>query len=205
MKSIEDRTDLAAAKQQTELARRGVHDIELSFLPTVNLQTTYNLSAQPFYADYRGSAGGGGGFGLPNGVVDRTNVMHFWTIAGTLSWVIFDGGARYGNLRDNRAQVEQALAREEKARRSASLEIVQKARYVDVSEQSRQVAQTNRDLARETDRLTRLSFDLGRGTSLELVDAARALRQAEIQLAVNEFQVVQAKIRTLLALSTCEY
>ena len=55
------------------------------------------------------------------------------------------------------------------------------------------------------DRLARLNFQLGRGTSLDLVDAARQLRQAEIQLAVQEFNTVQAKIAALLALSDCNY
>jgi outer membrane protein TolC len=76
---------------------------------------------------------------------------------------------------------------------------------VQVAEQARQVAEKTRDLARETDRLTRVSFGLGRGTSLELVDAGRQLRDAESTLALREFDVVQAKIRALLALSLCEY
>ena len=67
------------------------------------------------------------------------------------------------------------------------------------------VAETSRKLSEQADRLARTNFELGQGTSLELVEAARRLREAEIQLAVREFELVQAKIRALLSLSICRY
>ena len=186
--SVDERADVASAREQVAVERRQLHDIELSFAPTVNLVTSYNLNVTP--AQF---------------AVDQTNTLHTWTIAGVLSWTIFDGGARYGLLRDNRAQIEQQLATTEATRRQATMEVIQTARSVQVAEQARQVAEKTRDLARETDRLTRVSFGLGRGTSLELVDAGRQLRDAESTLALREFDAVQAKIRALLALSLCEY
>jgi outer membrane protein TolC len=186
--SVEDRPDVAAAREQIGVERRQLRDVELSFAPTVNLVTTYSVNVTP--ATF---------------AVDQTNTLHTWTIAGVLNWTIFDGGARYGLLRDNRAQIEQQIATTEAARRQATMEVIQTARSVQVAEQARQVAEKTRDLARETDRLTRVSFGLGRGTSLELVDAGRQLRDAESTLALREFDVVQAKIRALLALSLCEY
>jgi outer membrane protein TolC len=101
--------------------------------------------------------------------------------------------------------VGQAEARMEQTRRNASIEVKRTLRGVEVAEQSRKVAEQSRVLAQETERLARVSFELGRGTSLELVDAARQLRQSEVQLALREFEVVQAKLRALLALSNCDY
>ena len=196
--SVEDRPDVAAAREQITVERRQLHDVELAFAPTVNLVTTYSATVAPFFAAFQAPTG-------ETVVVDRTNTLHSWTIAGVLSWTIFDGGVRYGLLRDNRAQIEQQIQTTEATRRQATLDVIQSARAVQVADLTRSVAEKTRDLARETDRLTRVSYGLGKGTSLELIDAGRQLREAEITLALREFDVVQTKIRALLALSICEY
>lgn len=191
--SAETRTDVVLSQERIELAKRGVRDVELAFWPTVNVVTTYSATVTPYFAS------------LPTGEVDRKNTLHTWTIAGVLSWNIFDGGTRYGNLQDTRAQVDQAEARAEATKRAAVLQVVQATRSVSVAEEARKVAERSRDLAKEAERLARVGFQLGRGTSLELVDAGRSLREAEIQLALKEFDTIEAKIQALLALSTCTY
>lgn len=199
VESVEERSDVAAAKERVEMARRSHQDVELQYYPTIDLRSNYTMSIQPFFAVF------GGQNGTPPQTVDTTNLLHSWTIAGVLTWNIYDGGTRAALLRDTSVQVEQAEARVEQARRNASIEVRRTMRGVDVAEQSRKVAAQARDLAKETERLARVSFELGRGTSLELVDAARQLRQAEVQLALREFELVQAKLRALLALSNCDY
>ena len=128
-----------------------------------------------------------------------------WTIAGVLSIPIFDGGVKYGALRDTRAQADQSVQRLEAARRGATIEVVQARRSVDVADESRRVAERARDLARETERLSRVSFQAGTGTSLDLIESGRRLREAESQLALQEFNLVQARIAALLALSRCNW
>jgi hypothetical protein len=76
---------------------------------------------------------------------------------------------------------------------------------VEVSETSRKVAADQRALAAETDRLTRAGYIEGQGTSLELVTAAAALRQAEINLALQEFAVVKARVLAVLSLANCPW
>ncbi|MCU0656724.1 MAG: TolC family protein [Polyangiaceae bacterium] len=197
--AVEERTDVLVARERVEQARRSHRDVELQFYPTVDLRSNYNLTLQPFFTVF------GGSNGIPRQTVDTTNTLHSWTIAGVLSWNIFDGGIRYAQLRDTQIQVEQAEARVEQARRNASIEVKRTIRGVEVAEQARKIAEQSRTLAQETERLARVSFELGRGTSLELVDAARQLRQSEVQLALREFELVQSKIRALLALSNCDY
>ena len=65
------------------------------------------------------------------------------------------------------------------------------------------VAKKSRDLAADVERLSRTSFEVGAGTSFDLVDASRRLREAELTLAVRELDLVQAKIAALLASSNC--
>ncbi|MCU0687715.1 MAG: TolC family protein [Polyangiaceae bacterium] len=199
--TVADRPDVQAAEAQVEVSRRGVGDVEAQFYPTLNLQSVYTRSQTPFVIL---QVNPNNPAGEPIRLSDRVNATN-WTIAGVLSWNIFDGGVRYGQLRDTRAQVVQAEQRAEATRRNASIEVTRSLRGVKVADDAQRVSQQTRDLARETDRLTRANFELGRGTSLDLVDAARRLRESEIQLAVREFEAIQAKITALLALSQCEY
>ena len=187
--TVAERPDVAAAVMNTKVAERNVHDVELQFSPTVNLVSTYSYAVQPFV----------------NTLASRTNTFQGWSIGGVLNWNIFDGGIRYGNLRDTRAQLQQARARAEAVRRTALVQAIQASRGVQVAQQSLAVIQQARDLARETDRLARLNFALGRGTSLDLVDAARKLRESEIQVVIQELTTVQAKVTALLASASCDY
>lgn len=196
---VDERSDLAIARERVSLARRAHRDVELQYYPTVDLRSSYNLLIQPFYVVFPASATS------QERIIDRTDTIHSWNIQAVLTWNIFDGGIRSAQLRDTKAQIDQAEARIEQSRRSAQIEVNRAVRGIEVAEQSRKLAEQNRDLARETERLARVGFELGRGTSLELVDAGRRLREADLQLALREFEVVQAKIRALLTLSTCDY
>jgi outer membrane protein TolC len=53
--------------------------------------------------------------------------------------------------------------------------------------------------------MTQTAYASGQGTSLELVTASEAHRQAEINLALADFNVVKARILALLALATCPW
>jgi hypothetical protein len=67
------------------------------------------------------------------------------------------------------------------------------------------VAASARALAAETDRLTRVGYVEGQGTSLELVIAAAGLREADITLALREFDLVKARVLAVLALANCPW
>jgi outer membrane protein TolC len=181
--NIDGRADIVALKARAALAARANTDVKLQFLPTLSATSTLSTTTRE------------------TGVLPRT----LWDIRGVLSWNIWDGGARYGALRETDALADQAEQRLEAQRRRASIEAVQARRSVSVAEDARKVAEAARDLAREADRLTKVSFTEGRGTSLELVTAANALRQAEVTLALREFELVRARLLASLATSVCEY
>lgn len=188
--TVAERPDVASLEQKTIASRRAVRDVELAFVPTVNLTSGLGVSVSNLTSAQNGT----------------TNITSYtWTVAGVLSWNIFDGGVRYGQLRDTRAAVVQADAAYEGAKRSATIQVAQAERAVEVADASLAVARDTRRLAAETDRLARVNFALGKGTSLDLVDASRQLREAEIQLALKEFSTIQTRIQALLALSVCEY
>ncbi len=122
---------------------------------------------------------------------------------GTLNVPIFDGGARYGALRDSRAALEQARQALITTRLSAIIGSEQAKRAVGVLTDSRDVAKVQRDLADRIDHRTRDGYAHGLGTSLDLVTSAQALRQAEINLALLEFQLAMGRANAVLVDAVC--
>lgn len=181
--SVDDRPDVAALRERAEVARRLVNDVKYQFAPTIDVRSGVATTS------------------VDTGAAPNTT----WNVQAVLTVPIWDGGIRYGNLRDTKAQ--QAIAGEnlEASRRQALVQVTQARRGVGVADERRRVAAETRDLAAENDRLTRTSYLEGRGTSLELVTAAQALREAEIQLALRDFELVKARVLAILALATCPW
>ena len=65
------------------------------------------------------------------------------------------------------------------------------------------MSQHARDIAKERARLSRIAFVNGSGTSFDLVDSAKQLREAEIDLLNQQFAVFRAEIAAFLAKSDC--
>jgi multidrug efflux pump subunit AcrA (membrane-fusion protein) len=55
------------------------------------------------------------------------------------------------------------------------------------------------------DHMTQVGYLTGQGTSLDLVVSASALRQAQINRALRDFDLVRARIDALLALADCRW
>jgi outer membrane protein TolC len=185
--SVEQRADVAAARQRLLVAKRNVDDVYYQFLPTLTAQSNLAYS----------NAGVSGDF--------ATTATSTWNILGILSVPLWDGGLRYGALRQTRALEDEALQSLESLRRQAIIQVEQARRDVGVAEDARKVAAAARALAAETDRLTRVGYVEGQGTSLELVIAAAALREADITLALREFDLVKARVLAVLALANCPW
>ena len=177
---LEQRPDVLAAGKAVEIAERRRAEVDQGFLPTLALGSTLGATTSDF-----------------------VSVHETWNVQAVLSVPIWDGGARYGARRNAAAVSDQNAASLEALRRSSSVDLVQARRSVDVAEESRRVAEEARNLALEVDRLTRAAYQTGKGTSLDLVTSAAALRQAEVTLALQELALVQARINTLLTLANC--
>jgi outer membrane protein TolC len=94
-----------------------------------------------------------------------------WSIAAVLSVPLFEGGRRGGLVRERRGLEKEAAGALERARRDASTEVERSRRGVQVADTLLKVATSARDLAERTDQLTRRAFQVGTGTSLELVQS----------------------------------
>jgi outer membrane protein TolC len=179
---VEQRPDVVAARRRVEVAERVVKDSWLALAPTLLLQSQLGYSSEAVLA--------------PNTT---------WFVEGVLNVPIFDGGVAAATAKDARAQVELARQTLVTTRLHALVESAQANRAVAVLEQTRDVARTQRDLAKSIDARTREGYLHGLGTSLDLVTSAQSLRQAEINLTVLEFQVAEARANALLATAQCTY
>jgi len=179
--SIDQRADVAAARGKLDLAQSSVTDVKWQFAPTLNGQSTmYGISVDS----------------SPNPI---------WNIQAVLTVPIWDGGVRYGLLRAANVDANEAEQRLIQTRRDVTVEMEQARRGVEVAVAQRKVDADARATAAETDDLTQLSFRTGQGTSLELVIAAAQLRQAEINLALGDFDLVKARVGELLSRSNCPW
>ncbi|RJS25682.1 TolC family protein [Corallococcus sp. H22C18031201] len=180
---LDARPDLVAARAQVESARDSRRQASAGYLPTLGITSTlYGLTTDP-------------GFGR----------FSTWNVAAVLAVPLWEGGARGGLVRERTGVVTQAEMAMERARRDASLEVTQARRAVDVAEALSQTAAESRDLASRTDALTRRSFEMGRGGSLDLVQSGAALRQAELNLVLRDFERVQARLAAFLTEARCDW
>jgi outer membrane protein TolC len=165
-----------------EVAERTIDDVWLQFAPTLALGSQVAWTNEPVYG--------------PNTT---------WALQGLVTVPIWDGGARYGLLRDARAASDQARQSLTALRLNELVNVEQSMRAVAVTRASRDVAQEQRDLAARVDVRTRQGYLHGLGTSLDLVISAQALRQAEINLVLLQFQSAQARVLAVLSNAECVF
>jgi outer membrane protein TolC len=180
---VNDRPDVAAARTNLEVAKRNLRNAYFQFLPTLTAQSTLSSTGQPL-----------------NGFPNTT-----WNLLGILSVPLWDGGLRYGTIRAARAAEDIAQQNLEALRRQAIIQVQQAQRQLVVAGVSDKVAREQRDLAAQNDTMTQTAYMAGQGTSLELVTASEAHRQAELNLALQDFTVVKARVLAVLALATCPW
>jgi outer membrane protein, multidrug efflux system len=179
---VEARPDVRAARARVRLAERGVTAADLLLSPWLNVNSQFATSS-----------------------ASTLGPLTTWSVQGVITLPLYDGGARYGVRRDALAAEEQARQALTAARLNAIVESAQAGRAVGVLQASLDVAKQQRELAQRIDQRTRDGYARGLGTSLDLVISAQALRQAEINLALLEFQVGSARANAVLTNAECIY
>ncbi|TSC27358.1 TolC family protein [Corallococcus sp. Z5C101001] len=183
LESLSNRADIAASRSRLLVAERAIGEVKRQYAPTLDLTSgTYAFTVNPGFAK-----------------------VPIWNVGASLVLPFWDGGAREGRLRQARGQLEQAHADITARERNIAVEVTQAKRAVQVTLATRELADRERQLAEENDRLTRRSFEVGTGTSLELVESAGALRQAELDLVITDFQFHQAQVDAFLSEAACDW
>jgi len=181
--SVDERPDITAARENLEVAKRNLRNTYYSFIPVLTGTSSLGATSVP-------------NAGYPNPT---------WSIGAALSIPIWDGGIRYGMIKSEKAQADIAAQQLDTLKRQAIIQVEQAQRGISVAQVSYDVAREQRDLAAQNDSMTQAGFMQGKGTSVDLVTASEAHREAEQGLAVAEFNVVKARLAALMALSTCPY
>ncbi|HEY1557501.1 MAG TPA: TolC family protein [Kofleriaceae bacterium] len=179
---VERRADVAAARERVSIADRAITDAKLMYAPSLGVASQGGYATQATLG--------------PNWT---------WDISATVTLPLYDGGARYGALRDAKAAAQQARDALTSLRISALIEVARASRAVAVDTAARDVAKQQRDLAASVDARVREGYAKGVGTSLDLVTSAQALRQAEIGLVLAEFRLAQARADAVLVDAECVY
>jgi outer membrane protein TolC len=181
--TVDERPDIAAARENLEVAKRNLRNIYYSFLPAVTGSTALSATSVPNQ-------------GYPNPT---------WSIGAVLSVPLFDGGTRLGNIKNESAAEDIALQNLDALKRQAIIQVEQAQRMIEVTAISDKVANEQRDLAAQNDTMTQAAYVRGQGTSVDLVVASEAHRQAELNLALAEYNVVKARLAAIMALATCPW
>jgi multidrug efflux system outer membrane protein len=187
---LQDRKDILALRTQEVVAKRNVDDVYEQFLPTINATSTLGTTT------------------LNTGAAPATT----WNIQGLLTVPIWDGGARYGNLHNMQALLDEAKNATAQAERNATIAVLQARRGVEVAVDAERVAEQARATDANIDKWTRQMFQTGGAalseaaiSSLDVQLAAEVLREAEINLAVKQAATQQAKLTEALTLSVCHW
>jgi outer membrane protein, multidrug efflux system len=181
-KALEQRPEVAAARQSVDLVKTQRRGVGLRYLPALGLSAAYRAgNAQAFTGQYS-----------------------MWLVSLGVSWTIWDGGLREANLRELSARVVEADALRQLAEARTREEVARSKLELENSLANRAKAEEALRTARETHRLTEANFKVGHATYLEVTDSNSALTSAEVGLVSERLQASLAALRLLKAIGSFE-
>lgn len=182
--SIARRPDIRAIRIGQKIAERNLEAVKYSYLPRIEATSvvSYNSNQQS----------------------TATREHYTWTMGGLITWDLYDGGMRYGERTSNEGLLRATRQDVVDAERNAKLQVTQAYRGVEVAQRSLEVAEKTREITADNARLSRIKFVNGTGTSFDMVQTQSAARQAELDVTVQQFELLQAQIAAFLALASCD-
>jgi outer membrane protein TolC len=123
-----------------------------------------------------------------------------WRATIDLTWQLYDGGLRYGKLRQARAQVTESRAGLEAERLQVQREVLDARRDLGVAQERLRLAHAQAELAADSAASIRRSFEAGVASSLDVIDANDRLYQADSALADARARLATARLALQLAL-----
>ncbi|WNG27521.1 TolC family protein [Cystobacter fuscus] len=172
-KAQEARPDVLAARRNLDLAVGRRTGAWFAYLPNVGFSGVYRVTNA---AGFTGQAG-------------------TWTLTLNGSWTLWDGGLREVALREESARVAEASALQTQAETKVTQEVATARLDYDNARSNLSKAEEALALARETQRLTEISFKAGVATYLEVADANSALTNAEVSAISERLQTSLAALR----------
>lgn len=156
--ALANRSDVAVANSQVEIARDGKNLAWLAFSPQLMLNGNIQRTDQA------------GAFGAKDN----------WTVMLVLNVPLIQGGGRIFDLTENYSKIRQAETMHAAKKMEVQLDVQSSYSKLQVTRESLAVAVKQRELAQENYAITKVSFENGLATSLDLIDANQTLLGAEI-------------------------
>lgn len=171
--ALDNRPDVAAQRLALDIARRSEMDAWMMFLPSLNLVGSARATSftQGFVRD---------------------------PITGTLSLTasvpLYDGGVRYGALKESGSRIREESIRTRQLEDRVRAQVRGNARDVEVKAAALEIAREAVAVARTAWEQAEAMFETGVGTSLDVTDTALALFLAENELTRAELDLKLARV-----------
>ncbi len=172
-----DRADVVALKRASKAADRTVDNAWADYMPYLD------LIAFPFYQNPAYTT------------VPRTG----WEAQLVLTVPLYDGGYRYGQERERRANADEARANVEATLRQAKSDVRTAFDEVQRADVALDQAHQSAAFAKQALDLANLAYHAGATSNLEVIDAERQARDTESQAAIAEDASRQARLDFLAA------
>jgi multidrug efflux system outer membrane protein len=174
---LERRPDIRLAEQQLIEANARIGVAKAAFYPSISLTASAGLQSAALSDLFSGPSGA-------------------WSFVGSLAQPIFEGGRLRGRLQATRAVQEQALANYQATIQNAFREVADALIAYRKTRELRAEQERLTETLREATRLSRMRYEGGVTSYLEVLDNERQLFDAELQLA----QVQRDELLTVVLL-----
>lgn len=166
-----DRLDLQRSTLELDIAERAKVAAWTKFLPSLVGNGVYRWTDAP-------------GFGPATS----------WQLGLSLQWTIFEGGLTFWEVREKSHDIAIAELTISRKRRDIANQVAEANDNLNAAETNLRAARHRAELARETASLVKAQFQVGAVTQLEVLDAARALEEAETAEALGQFALDLANL-----------
>jgi len=177
--SYQDRQDYAKLMVNQELVQLDIKNYQMQYLPKINLTANYGYNS------------GADEFGR------LTNFDRWFNLGSagvSLRLPVFDGLRKHHQIQKGKLQLQQIENSANLLRNTIDLEIVQSRVQLENSLENLAVQEENMALAQEVYDVTRIKYQEGVGSNLEVVDAETSLKQAETNYYNALYDALIAKV-----------
>lgn len=172
------RIEYSTLETQTKLAQQDIELTQKGYYPTLSGVASY-------------------GYNSGRNVIGQLITspwFNFATVGVSLQVPIFDGFLKRSQIAQKRVTLQKALNSGELLRNSIDLQIRQSSITLNNGLQSLETQLRNRDLAGEIVRVARVKYKEGVGSSIEVLNAEAALREAQTNYFASLYDFLIAKV-----------
>lgn len=182
--SYEDRIEFSKVITNQNLARLDLKNNQVQRLPKIYASVNYGYNTATSEASKW---------------FDTDRWLNFGTVGMTVSFPIFDGLRKSYKIQQNRLQIDQLEQQKNILRKNIDIEIENSMVNLESSLESLEVQKENMELAQEIFNITKVKFQEGVGSNLEVIEAETSLKEAQTNYYNALFDAFVAKIDLLKA------